>query len=801
MTGQTKTIQTQKQHTVLGQSIPRKEDYRLLTGTAQFVDDIEIPRALHACFVRSPHAHARILSINYEQALQLPGVVRVVTGKELAQWTTSLRIAPPIDGLYPMEMTALPIDKARFDGDPVACVVATDRYIAEDAAELVEVKYEVLPAVTSMFQVLEDETPPVDDALPTNLVSHQTFEHGDVKQKFAQADHIVEASFSQHRQTHVPMETRGCAAVWDEGRQFLTFYIGTQVPHPMRTQLAARLGLKETQVNVVCPDIGGAFGQKIALYREELIIAALAKVLKRPVRWREDRMENLLAASHAREDYVKTRTAVTKDGRILAMEAELVSDFGAYSFFPANYMVRVIAMLLPGPYKIQDYAYDVKVALTNKCPAGPYRAPMAITSWVTEGTIDAIARELQLDPVQVRKINMLKKEDLPYLTATQELYEDITPYETLEMALNHIRYEEFVNEQAEERKHGRHRGLGICVVVESTTYGSEFYKKAGIPGTGHEAAWIRVEPTGVVNASAGIMGSGQGYETTVAQAVAEGLGCKPEDVAIHLGDTLLAPYGMGSRGSRGAVAGAGTAYLAAKEAQKKVLKIAAELLGIQNSDVLKLENGNVMRWMNNQWMQTDLTLTDIAKTAYLNPLLLPEGMEPGIEVHKAYDPPPMTYSNAAHICEVEVDTETGVIDILRYVIAEDAGTMINPQIVEGQIHGSTILGIGGVLLEEVVYDENGQNLTGSLMDYLLPTACEAPKLEILHLETPNHRTPVGIKGMSEGGVMGAIGAVTNAVANALEPFDVKVDKQPLTPSYIRSLLRNKMNLSGGADYE
>lgn len=796
-----KTLQGTHSHTVLGKSVPRKEDYRLLTGTAQFLDDMEIPRALHACFVRSPHAHARIVSIHTEQALAVPGVVAVVTGKDLAQWTTTLRMAPPIEGLYPMEMTALPIDKVRFDGDPVACVVASDRYVAEDAAELVEVEYDVLPAVTHMFQVLEGETPPVDDALPTNLVSHQTFEHGDVKGKFAQADRIVEASFSQHRQTHVPMETRGCAAVWDEGRQYLTFYIGTQVPHPMRTQLAGRLGLKETQVNVVCPDIGGAFGQKIALYREELTVAALAKMLKRPVRWREDRMENLLAASHAREDFVKTRAAVTNDGRILALEAELFSDFGAYSFFPANYMARVVAMLLPGPYKIQDYAYDVKVMLTNKCPAGPYRAPMAITSWVTEGTIDAIARELKLDPVQVRKINMLQKEDLPYLTATQELYEDITPYETLDMALQNYGYEQFRKEQETDRKNGRYRGLGICVVVESTTYGSEFYKKAGIPGTGHEAAWVRVEPTGVVNASAGIMGSGQGYETTVAQAVAEGLGCKVEDVAIHLGDTLLAPYGMGSRGSRGAVAGAGTAYLAAREAQQKVLKIAAKLLGIQNPDALKMENGNVMRWMNNEWMQTDLTLTDIAKTAYLNPLILPEGMEPGIEVHKAYDPPPMTYSNAAHLCEVEVDVQTGKIEIKRYVIAEDAGTLINPQIVDGQIHGSTILGIGGSLLEEVVYDENGQNLTGSLMDYLLPTACEAPKLEIHHLETPNHRTPAGIKGMSEGGVMGAIGAVTNAVANALEPFAVKVDKQPLSPSYIRSLLRGKTNVSGGADNE
>lgn len=790
------TVKTQKAkpdqraYSVIGQRLPRKEDFRFLTGTARFVDDIEIPRALHACFVRSPHAHARILSIDTKPALAIPGVVAVVTGKDLAEWTSSFRVAPPIDGLLPMEMTTLPMDKVRFDGDPVACVVAVDRYVAEDAAELVIVSYDILPAVTNMFQAIEDGATLVDEALPTNLVSRQSFQHGDVKSRFAESDVIVEATFSQHRQTHVPMETRGCAAVWDEGRQFLTFFNGTQVPHPMRTSLAARLGLKETQVNVVSPDVGGAFGQKIALYREELTVAALAKMLKRPVRWREDRMENLLSALMAREDFVKTRTAVTKEGRILALQAELFSDFGAYSFFPANYMLRVVAMLLPGPYKIQDYAFDMTVALTNKCPAGPFRAPMAITSWVTEGTMDAIARELGMDPVEVRRINMLREPDLPYRTATDELYEDVTPYETLELALERFHYEQRRTEQVEARKTGRYRGIGLCSVVESTTYGSEFYRKAGISGTGHEAAWVRIEPTGVVNASCGIMNSGQGYETTVAQAVAEGLGCKPEDVSIHLGDTLLAPYGMGSRGSRGAVAGAGTAYLAAQKAREKVLAIAVKLLGLSTVEDLGMENGNILRRSGQEWLPTDLTLRDIAQTAYLNPLILPDGMEPGLEFHTAYDPPAMTYSNATHLCEVEVDLETGVIEIDRYLIVEDAGTMLNPQIVEGQLQGATALGIGGVLFEQVVYDQNGQNLTGSFMDYLLPTACEIPRIEIIHLDTPNQRTPAGLKGMSEGGVMGSIGALCNAVSDALSPFGITIEEQPLSPSKIKSLLRS-----------
>jgi carbon-monoxide dehydrogenase large subunit len=791
MTVQTvKTKPTEHAYRVIGKRMPRKEDLRLLTGLARFMDDIEIPRALHACFVRSPHAHARIKSIDTEKALAVPGVVAVVTGKDLAQWTTPFRVAPQIAGLYPMVMTALPIDKVRFDGDPVACVVAADRYVAEDAAELVEVAYEVLPAVTNMFKAIEDGSARVDDALPTNLAFSQHYEHGDVPGRFAEADVIVEATFSQHRQTHVPMETRGCAAVWDEGRQYLTFYNGTQVPHPMRTTLAARLGLKETQVNVICPDIGGAFGQKIALYREELTVAALARALKRPVRWREDRRENLLSALMAREDFVKTRTAVRKDGSILALQAELCSDFGAYSFFPANYMIRVVAMLLPGPYKIQDYAFDMKVALTNKCPAGPFRAPMAITSWITEGTIEAIARKLDMDPVDVRRMNMLRSEDLPYATATDELYEDVTPYETFERALEQFDYQKRRDEQVMARLQGRYRGIGICSVLETTTYGSEFYRKAGIQGTGHEAAWVKVEPTGVVNASCGIMASGQGYETTIAQAVAEGLGCVPEDVAVHLGDTLLAPYGMGSRGSRGAVAGAGTTYLAARKARDKVLAIAAHLLGVARAEDLDVENGNIVRLSGTTWVQTDLTLRDISQTAYLNPLLLPPGMEPGIEIHTAYDPPAMTYSNATHLCEVEVDIETGVINVGRYMIVEDAGTMLNPQIVEGQIHGGVALGLGGVLLEAVVYDENGQNLTNSLMHYLLPSAREIPNVDVTHLDTPNKKTPVGLKGMSEGGVMGAIGVLCNAVSDALSPFGIVIEEQPLSPSKIKSLLRS-----------
>ncbi len=578
----------------IGKPLARKEDYRLLTGTGRYVDDIEIPGALAACFVRSPHAHARIVSIDAEGARRCPGVVAVVTGHDLAEWTTKLRIAPPIEGLQPVEMTTLPVDKVRFQGDPVACVVATDRYLAEDAAEQVIVDYETLPAVTDMWQALEPDAPRVDEALPSNLVSHQTFSHGDPAARRREAFKVVESTFAQARQTHLPIETRGCAAVWDQGRQHLTLHIGTQAPHPMRTQLAARLRLGESQVTVVSPDVGGGFGQKIVFYREELTVAALARALKRPVRWREDRMENLLAASHAREDFCRTRAAVTREGRLLGLELELVEDFGAYCFYPANYIARVVAMILTGPYKVQDYAFDVKVVLSNKCGNGPMRAPMAITSWVMEGTIDAIARTLELDPAEVRRTNMLHKEELPYAMATGEVLEDITPRETFEAALGAVDYAGFRARQTAARAAGRYLGLGICTVVESTTYGSRFYKAAGIPGSGHESAWIRIEPSGAVNASVGLSSTGQGYETALSQAVAEGLGVDPKDVHLHLGHTDIAPYGMGSRGSRGGTAGGGTLYLCALDARAKMLAIAARLLEVAESD-LELKDRCVYR--------------------------------------------------------------------------------------------------------------------------------------------------------------------------------------------------------------
>jgi carbon-monoxide dehydrogenase large subunit len=444
-----------------------------------------------------------------------------------------------------------------------------------------------------------------------------------------------------------------------------------------------------------------------------------------------------------------------------------------------------------GPYRIANYRYDVKVVLSNKVGNGPMRAPMAVTSWVMDGTIDAIARELGLDPVAVRRLNMLRPEEYPYTMATGEVLADITPRETMEAALVAIDYDAFRSRQAQARKRGEYLGLGLCTVVESTTYGSKFYKAAGIPGSGHEAAWVRIEPTGVVNASVGLGASGQGYETSLAQAVAEGLGVTSSSVKLHLGHTDIAPYGMGSRGARGATAGGGTLYLCAQEAGRAVLAIAAHRLELPQA-VLRMADGRIEQEQAGQWSDTGMTLADVARLAYFDPLALPPGLKPGLEFHTTYEPPPMTYSNSTHACVVRLDPATGALQIERYLAAEDCGTVLSPVVVQGQQHGAIAMGLSGALLEHMEYDpETGQNLSGSLADYMVATANEIPPMELIAMHTPSRATPAGIKGMAEGGVMGAIGAVTAAVNDALAPFGVVADRQPLTPMYLRSLLRGR----------
>jgi carbon-monoxide dehydrogenase large subunit len=594
--------------TVIGRPLLRREDARFLTGQGRYLDDMAFAGALVARFVRSPHAHALIRGIDTAAALAVPGVKMVATGADLARWTVPGRLAPAVEGLLPVVNEAMPLTKVRFDGDLVACVVACDRIAAEDAAELVVVDYEPLPPVVSVEAAMAEGAPLVDEALGTNRVAHQTYAMGDIEVRFASAYRVVEARFEQHRQTHVPIEPRGCCAIWDEGQQHLTMHIGNQAPHPYRTALAVRMGLLESQITVISPDVGGAFGQKIVLQREDLSCAALSRALKRPVRWREDRGENLLASAHAREQTVVSRAAVDAEGRVLALAVEVTEDFGAYCFYPANYLSRMIVLSLTGPYRIDAYSYDMQIVLTNKCGAAPMRAPMAMGSWVMDGTLDAVARSLGLDPIEVRRRNMLRAEDLPFAMPEGVAMQDVTPWLTFEQALAAFDVPAFRARQAADRAREVYRGLGVCSVIESSTYGSAFYKRSGVPGSGYEAGWVKVAPSGAVDASCGLMGSGQRYETALAQAVAGGLGVAAEAVRMRMGNTDIAPYGMGSRGARGDTVGGSVLFLAGQTLQRKVCAIGAALLGLNAGDDLRLHEGRLERLLDEVWIDAGFGL-------------------------------------------------------------------------------------------------------------------------------------------------------------------------------------------------
>lgn len=777
--------QQQSPQRYVGAAISPRESRKLVLGRGSYIGDLTQPGMLHIAFVRSPYGHARIRNIDAEDAKRAPGIHAVLTGADLAKVTAPLRIAPAIEGLLPMEMTTLPLEKVRFVGDPVACVIGENRYLVEDACALVDVDYEPLPAVIDPEMAQTPGLPLVDDSIPKNRPYHGVFAHGDVDAARAKADRVVTARFHQGRQTHAPVETRGCLASWLPGEDTLTFWHSTQIPHPIRTSLAARLGIPESDVRVITPDVGGGFGQKIPLYREELATAAASKLLGRPVRWIETRRENLMAALHAREDIVEVQAAVTNEGTILGIDIQILTDFGAYAYFPANYMAKVVGLMVPGAYRLRDYRFSLTAVLTNKCPSGPYRAPMLICSWVTEGTIDAIARALALDPIEVRRRNMLTDDDLPYTTATELVYRSVHPRATLERAITAADYAGRRAAQAAARAEGRIVGIGLATYVEPNTYGSEFYKTSGIPGSGHDAAIVRIEPSGAVSAQIGIVSQGQGHLTTVAQTLADELSVKIEQVRVYSGDTAAAPYGMGTRGARGGMVSAGAALGAARILKEKLVRIAGHVLETPIED-LEVADGRIsVRGA----PDSGFAIAQLAQKAYLFPTELPPGMEPGLEATHAFDPPPLSFSSGTHVCEIEIDRETGRLKIERYLIVEDCGTMLNPRVVEGQLHGATAQGLGGALSEQVVYDEDGQNLSATFLDYAMPTAAKMPSFTVEHVNIPDPNTPLGMKGMAEGGVMGAAAALSNAVADALAPLGLDAGRQPFTSRQISDALR------------
>lgn len=758
----------------IGQRIQRREDPRLLTGHGTYVDDIVLPGMLHIAFARSPFAHAKIVSVEVDQALELPGVVAAWSGAEL----NGDAAAPLVDFSRPdapaPAMQALAAGEVTYFGEPVAVVVAESRYIAEDAVELIDVEYEPLPAVIGREHARDTELQ-AHTGFPNLACEDASPPDDKLDQAFAACAHVTTHTVHQHRHVNVPMETKGIVASWDAASAELTAYVTSQNPHADRGYFAEVLGIGEQQIRCIMRDVGGGFGQKMRRAREEVVAILASRRLQVPVKWIEDRQENLMASSHARDEQLTVSIGVDEACRIQAMRADYLGDLGAYQGLPPHAVGLLALMTLPGPYRFEHYGWSLQAVYTNTSGLSAYRGPWMMETVAREIVVDVLARELQIDPAELRRRNVISESDLPYKTPTGNEYERMTPLETYEKTLEAIGYNEFRERQRQAREQGRYLGIGICTYVEPT---------AGAQGPlGVEAATIRIQPTGKVDVLMGTGSHGQSLETTMIQVVADELGVPIEDIRFHQGDTAVSPYGGGTAGSRSAVIAGGVGRISAAKLREKVLQIAAHMLEAAPDD-LEIERSVVSVKGS---PDATVTLAKIAETAYFAPAALPDGMEAGLENTSRYAPPADTFTNSTQICTCEVDIETGLVKLLDWVVGGDYGILINPMVVEGQVCGGVVQGLGGALLEHMPYNDDGTPLAITFKDYLLPTTANVPDVRYVHLETPSDR-PLGAKGVGEGGAIGAPAAVVNAVSDALSPLGVLVTDQPLSPDRLLALI-------------
>jgi len=738
------------------------------------VDDLVLPRMLHAAFVRSPHAHAVVRRIDAARAREVEGVVAVLGPADLDAAPLSPRLSG--GGFTPTAWPAL-AREPRFCGEAVAVLAATSAYAAADAVERVAVDYDVRPACVTLEQALRADA----------VLFRRAHRRGDVEAAFAGASVVLRETFSHGRLTASPLEPRGVVADWDG--ETLTVWASSQTPRIMRGALAASLGLPESRVRVIAPDVGGGFGLKMHVFPEDVAIAALARRLGRAVKWIETRRENLAAASQAREQRLEVELAADAGGRVRALKSRVVSDAGAYHIYPITGILEALgtANILPGPYLTPTYAFEAIAVATHKPPLGAYRGVgMTMGAFVMERLLDLVAARVGIDPVEVRRRNLIPREAYPHVSASGMRYDSGDFPKALEQALAAADYDGLRRAQAEARARGRLVGIGVACYTEYTGMGSEVFRGRGMDDVpGIEAASVRIDPDGSVRCATSFPSQGQGHATTIAQVVADRLGVPLERVRVEPTDTRIAPLGSGTFGSRGAVSIGGTVSVATERLRPKLQTLAAHLLEASAADVV-LEDGHAHV---RGFPQRAVALADIARAAYAPPAGLPRDFEPGLEATVYFDPPGPTFSGAVHVAVVEIDPETGRVTIPRYVLVEDCGPVVNPMIVEGQIHGAVAQGIGEALLERIVHDETGQLVTGTLMDYALATAGDVPSFEIGHLETPSPTMPGGIKGMGEGGTIGAPAAIANAVADAVASLGVAITALPIVAERLARLPR------------
>ncbi len=754
-----------------------------------YVSDIRLPNMLHAALLRSMHAHARIRAVDVKEALRLDGVVGVWTGREIegriSPFPESFEIHPArwLEGVKPVlqgpRPTALAQEKVHYVGEPVAIVVAEDRPKAEDAIDAIVVEYEGLPVVVDPEESLQPRATLVHEGSNNNVVFSFRIEKGNVDGALGAAPYTLRERFRHHRYCAAPLEGRGVVAWVEPKTNILTVWSSTQMPHLVRRQIAAQLSLPEETVRVIAPDIGGGFGPKVFVYPEEILVPFLALQLGCPVKWIEDRTEHFISTAHGRDQLHDVECAFDEEGHILAFRDRFLLDNGAYNPMGLTDAYNTAAHL-QGPYKVPALSISGTCVSTNKVPNAPYRGagrPEAV--FVMERCIDSIAARLRLDPAEVRRRNFVQPDEMPYHAGI--LYRDGEPIrydsgnypETLTRALEAAGYDELRRRQQELRQRGRYLGVGIGCYVEGTGVGS------------FEGARVRIDASGQLIIATGATGHGQGHETVFAQIAADLWGVTPDKVSLVEGDTASIPFGCGTFGSRSTVNVGSAIYGASARLKEKVVRLAAHILEA-NPDDLKLGDGKVfIRGL----PQRALSFSELARAAVPGwASKLPEGLEPGLEATFYFVPPTVTWANAAHVAVIEVEIDTGIIKLLDYVVSHDAGKLINPLLVDGQIHGGVAQGIGAALYEEIAYDQNGQLLSGSFVNYLLPGAMEVPNIKTVHLESPSPLNPLGVKGLGEGGAIAPPAAIANALADALLPFTVRVNEIPLSPNRVMELV-------------
>ena len=773
----------------IGQSVPRPNAKRLLQGRGTYVDDLRFPQLAHVVFFRSPYAHARLKRLDLSKAAAQPGVIAVFDGRAVAQYCKPwVAVLGHLKGIKSPPQFAIAIERACCQGEAMAAIVAESRAQGEDALQLVEAEWEELPVVCDMEESLAGKYV-IHPELGDNICFERKFSTDAVDAAFAKADLVAEETYTFGRHTGVTLEGRSILADYNAAEHTLTVYHSTQAPHMMQDIFSRHLDIPEANVRVICKDVGGSFGIKVHVYPDEMATAAISVMLRRPVKFVADRLESFLTDIHAREHKAHVRIACTKEGEILAFDLRDLTAIGPYSVYPRTSGIEgnQVVNLTGGPYKHQQYRAQLHVVFTNKNVACQYRGvghPIAMA--ITEGIVDVAAEKLGIDPAEFRRRNLIPDDAYPYSFPSGLKFEKLSHHQSLDKLLALMDYAKLRSEQSALRQRGVYRGIGLAAMIEVTNPSPAFYGVGGARISAQDGATLRLDPSGMVTCMASVTEQGQGTEGVFAQIAASAVGVSLDKVRVITGDTGVTPYGGGTWASRGAGIGGEAVLQAGRALRSNILDVAAHILGATRAELDIVGNEVVNRLT----LESKLTLAELGRVAYFRPDTLPPKFQSELTVTRHYTPRDygFTFTNGIQACLVEVDVETGFVKLLKHWCVEDCGTVINPMLVDEQIRGGIVQGIGAALYEECLYSEEGQMMNGSMVDYLVPLSAEMPDIVVAHVETPTKQSDLGAKGAGEAGTAGAPGAVMNAINDALRPFKARVTAQPATPQRILEAL-------------